>query len=298
MTKKLITLTLAASLLAACSKDDGKSSEQAGVEEDSEIRLNADVWQMIEGTRATMYDGGTLTSGSFTAAAYVANTTTSYINPVQVNYETDKWVWSDGKHYWPATGNLDFFAYMPATKPTYITVGPTYTANHNVTFNCTDLNMNTDNKTDQGASGVALNFKHPFARIKMQWADYVHSAITSYTIKFKNIKNNGSCTFNGTTSTWTPSGGNTDLTVTSLDDYGAASPTYYLVIPQDWAGVIEVTASWNDWGDTPVEHTLTTTVATNWQPGYSYTYTFNISPDDLTVDTSNFTEQWKYDVRC
>ena len=65
-----------------------------------------------------------------------------------------------------------------------------------------------------------------------------------------------------------------------------------LVIPQNWTGQIEVNASWNDWGDTPVEHTVTASIPATWQPGYSYTYTFNITLEDLVVNLSDFTEQW------
>ena len=64
------------------------------------------------------------------------------------------------------------------------------------------------------------------------------------------------------------------------------------MVPQDFAGQIEVNASWNDWGDTPVAHTVTATIPTTWEAGTSYTYTFNITPEDLTVNTANFTEQW------
>ena len=355
MTKKLITLTLAASLLAACSKDDGKSSEQAGVEEDSEIRLNADVWQMIEGTRATMYDGGTLTSGSFTAAAYVDNTTTPYINPVQVDWSVSQWVWSDGKHYWPASGNLDFFAYMPATAPGYIT-GPTYSiveSHPQASFTCTlpmtydattpDAAQGSDlhefvwgitvgqNKAGQGASGVTMKLRRPFARLRFQLAAS-HPDIQINSITFKKLKYGGTCTLNNTDiadtyyytkSAWsslTPEGtSNLVMTLASKNEenkwvtadvnkfntnpasvvpiggWSESAHQYVdlIVIPQEWTGEIEVNASWKDWGDTLVEHTLTTTVpAITWQAGYSYTYTFNITPEDLVVNLTNFTEQW------
>ena len=73
------------------------------------------------------------------------------------------------------------------------------------------------------------------------------------------------------------------------------------MIPQDWAGEIVVNADCLYWGKkknypslttTVPTPSLTTTVPTNWQPGYSYTYTFNISPDDLIVNVAKFTEQW------
>lgn len=299
------TLTLlltAALMLAACSSDS--TDDAPDQPQQDEIRLKADTWQFMAGTRATTYNSTNLQSETFTCYAYHAGTTTKYIDGSPVSYTDGNWSFTDGKKYWPATGSLDFFAYMPATKPDYITSGPTYTEDHNVTFTSTNLDMvnatefiyalTLDQNKTYNADGVSLTFKHPFARITLQWADYDHSAITSVTVKFKGVKNNGSYSFDGTTSTstWTPSGDETDFTVTSLDDNGSSTPTYYLAIPQEWAGAIEVNAYWNDWGDTPVEHTVTATIPTTWEAGTSYTYTFNITPEDLTVNTSNFTEQW------
>ena len=359
-------LLTAGMLLAGCSKDSGDSAQQAG-EEPQEIRVNANVWRVMEGTRATTYDGGTLSSGSFTASSYVENTTTSYINPVQVDYVTDKWAWSDGKHYWPASGNLDFFAYMPATVPSYIT-DPTYSIVESAPqaqFVCTGLPMVYDlptstsagqgsdlqefvwgitvgqNKANQGATGVTMKFRHPLTRLKFQLAAS-HPNVIINSITFKSLKTGGTCTLNNTaiadsyyytTSVWsslTPAVGGSNLVMqlvakdnegkyivtnntgeiivndaakfysnpaseVPIGGYSGGEHQYVnlLVVPQEFGGEIEVNASWNDWGDTPVEHTVTTTIpAITWQPGYSYTYTFNITPEDLVVNLTDFTEQW------
>ena len=321
-------MLLAAVLLAACNGSDDVSDlpDGSGSAKADEIRLNADVWHVMEGTRATTIDGGTLTSGSFMASSYVENTITAYINPVQVDYVTDKWVWSDGKHYWPATDNLDFFAYLPATLPSYIAADPalTYTADHNVTFTCSSLPMTYSSATPtegQGSSlkefmfgmalaqnkgnagtGVHLTFQHPFARIKLQLAAS-HPNVTINSITFRGIKNNGSFTYNhsASTSTWTPSGDATDFVLSltgeaAVFENNPATPTqigeYFIMIPQDWAGEIVVNAVCLFWGEKKNYPSLTTTIPTTWQPGYSYTYTFNISPDDLIVNISKFTEQW------
>ena len=157
--------------------------------------------------------------------------------------------------------------------------------------------MATDqNKAGQGESGVELTFAHPFARIKLKLSS-TQANIHINSITFKNLKKSGTCSFNGTTSSWTPTGDATNFVVTLNADCTANDVlgTDYIMIPQAWSGVIEVNASWNDWGDTPVEHTVTATLPAEqrtWAPGTSYTYTFTISPDDLTVNTMNFTEQW------
>lgn len=341
-------------MLTACSNSDS-TDESTDASPQNEIRLKADVWHVMPGTRATTYAGGEQTSGSFTAAAYVENTTTPYINPVQVNWDTNKWAWNDGKHYWPATGKLDFFAYMPATAPTYITTGPTYSISGTpqAQFTCTDIPMIYDaasptggqgsdlmefvwamtvgqNKTNAG-EGVTMKFRHPFARINFQLAAN-HTKIQINSIIFKNVKTGGTCTLNATNiadtyfymnSVWsslTPAEGGSNLVMTlankdgegnwitaavntfdttssatPIGDYSSDAHQYVdlIVVPQDWAGEIEVNASWNDWGDTPVPHTVTATIpAITWEAGKSYTYTFNISTDDLVVNVTNFTEQW------
>ena len=355
----LLTVSM---LLVACTGSDGDvdSTPAAPATTDADdIRFNATVWQVMQAAprRATTYETGTLTSGSFTAAAYVANSTTGYITPVAVDWVKDKWVFSDGKHYWPASGNLDFFAYMPATKPSYIAEVPSYSiksSSPQAQFTCT-LPMSYDaaspaegqgsslqefvwgitvgqNKANQGASGVTMKFRHPFARLKFQLAAS-HPDIQINSITFKNLKTGGTCTLNNTaiadtyyytTSAWsslTPADGTSNLVMTLASKDGSgnwitadvntfnSNPTSvvpiggwaesahqyvdFLVVPQPWAGEIEVNASWKDWGDELVEHTVTTTIpAITWQPGYNYTYTFYISPDDLVVNVTNFTEQW------
>ncbi len=300
-------------LLTACSNDNESTPEQ------SEIRLKSDVWKMMEGTRATTFDDATALQGEahFTCAAYEANTLTAYISSTTVDWNTTRWEFNNGSshYYWPTEGSLDFFGYMPATPPSYITAGPTYTAAHNVTFTCTGLPMTN---AGQGSSlkefmfglalgqnygnasaGVPLQFQHPFARIKLQLAAS-HPNVTINSITFRGIKNNGSFAYDHSegTSTWTPSGDATNfvLTLNTAFNSNPASETqigdYYIMIPQEWAGEIVVDADCLFWGEKVNYPSLTTTVPTNWQPGYNYTYTFNISPDDLKVNIEKFTEQW------
>jgi len=367
-----LTLALLTLLFAGCSSDSPNDSQGNNQGNKDEINLNAQVWQVMQASaprRAHTYDNAAAlqAQASFTASAYVENATTSYINPRQVNWNTDtnKWVWSDGKHYWPATGSLDFFAYMPATAPTYITAGPTYSAPGEpgvpqAQFTCTlpmTYNAATpeadqgsslqefiwgitigQNKTNQGTSGVAMKFRHPFACIKFQLAAS-HPDIIINSITFKGLKTGGTCTLTNTDiaesyyytkSVWSELTGSSDLvmqlvekddkgkfkmtdsngdiivndaakfhsnpaSVVPIGGYSGGNHQYVslLVIPQEFAGKIEVNAGWNDWGDTPVEHTVTATIpAITWAAGTSYTYTFNITLEDLVVNLTDFTEQW------
>ena len=319
-----LVLLLAAGLLAGCVRENPPTPETQ-----EEIRLDASVWQMMQGApsrRVSTYDNPTAlqTEGSFTAAAYEANSTTAYINLVAVNWDVDseKWLFSDGKHYWPASGALDFFAYMPATPPSYI-ADLTYSATetpsvtHNVSFACTDLPMTNAGQSsslkefvyamtlDQDKAGtntsaqptagkVALTFQHPFAKVVLQLSASQPKDVTISTITFKSIQNNGTYTHNGG---WTPSGVTGDFVVTLNQDFivtGAAQALgapAYLMVPQAWTGTIELGATWKEWGEEKTE-TLTASVPTTWAPGYSYTYSFTISEYDLIVDIQKYTEQW------
>lgn len=323
---KALQMILAAVLLAACSADDATNTP-ADKDKTSEIRLNAEVWRMMEGTRATTYDNQAAiqAEGSFTCYAYDAGkttvNTTSNVSGISVNWNdgASKWEFEDGTHKWPSSGFLDFFAYMPAAA-TISTDAPyikslSYSTGHNVSFTCTSLPMTaatqgstlkefiyamaldqdkdgTNAEAQPTAGEVALTFKHPFARIYLRWSSVDHSSITLNWVKIKSIKNNGNFLFNGTTSTWTPNGEYTDFESTVLDANDAAFPVPYIMIPQEWTGAIDVNVTWDDWG-TPKTETLSTTVPTvTWQPGYSYTYTFTINKSALKVDVSKFTEQW------
>ena len=285
---------------------------------------------MQEGTRATTYDDDTdlQTEAHFTCVAYEAGTLTPYIPTTTVDWNSTAWQFNNGAshYYWPlpatnggAWPSLDFFAYMPAAAnlSTYASyIGSiTYTATPNVTFTCSSLPMTNDGQgsslkefmfalaTGQNYSnadsGVPLTFQHPFARIKLQLAAS-HPDVTINSITFKGIKNNGSYNYNESTQ-WTTSDDATDFVLTltgaaAVFDNNPASTRqigeYYIMIPQNWAGVIVVNADCLFWGDKKNYPSLTTTIPTTWQPGYSYTYTFTISPNDLRVNISQFTEQW------
>ena len=316
MTKNLkyIALCLLVTLLAiACSKDGADGNEVTKPNEEAkEIGLKTDVWKMAEATRATTYDNTTLQSGGFTVYAYKAGESTAgyaYIDNKTVSYNAPNWIITGRPYYWPEY-DLDFFAYAPSLKPGYFTAGPTYSysGGQHVAFTCSSLPVTSSeqssitefvyalaanqNEGNAGATGVALNFVHPFSLVKLQLAEN-HPDIRINSITFQTVNNTGSYD-NG----WTSLSGSENLVWTINADFNnntSAKPIgdSFLVIPQNWAGEIVVNADCLYWGEKKNYPSLTTTVATNWQPGYSYTYTFSISPDDLKVGTtSQFTEQW------
>ena len=324
---KHLTLALLTLLFAGCSSDSPNDSQSTHQDNKDEINLNAQVWQVMQGAprRAHTYDNAAAlqTEAHFTCTAYQANSNplTPYIPTTTVDWidGSSRWGFNNGNdhYYWPASGNLDFFGYMPATLPSYIAADPalTYTADHNVTFTCSSLPMTNAGQgsslkefmfgmalgqnEDNAGTGVPLQFQHPFARIKLQLAAS-HPNVTINSITFRGIKNNGNYNHSASPK-WSTSGGATNFVLTltgdaAVFDDNPASETpigdYYIMIPQDWAGEIVVNADCLFWGEKVNYPSLTTTVATNWQPGYSYTYTFTITETDLTVNVAKFTEQW------
>ena len=190
MTKNLkyIALWLLVTLLAsACSSDMGDTPSTPPTNTQDEINIKAEVWQVMQGAsaprRAHTFDNAAAlqAQGSFTCTIYSANTTTKNTseitqNPDQVNWNASTWVFAHGPYHWPASGDLDFFAYMPATPPSYITAGPTYTTPRQPQFTCTlpmtsegqgnDLKefiyaLTTEQNKTNAAAGVNLTFKRP-----------------------------------------------------------------------------------------------------------------------------------------
>ncbi len=313
-------------LLAGCSGSDSEEQEKGGGSQ-PEIRFNADVWQVMSGTRATTFDNATALQkeANFTCTVYDANTITEHYPATQVDWSTDHWEFHNVTYRWPSSGSLDFFAYMPATQPSYIT-NIAYITARSPQITCTGLPMTSEgqgsslkefvyaltieqNKEGQGESGVTMKFYHPFARINLQLAAS-HPNVTINSITLKGLKSGGTCTFSNTSETsmfntstwssWTPSDGTVNFVLSLTGDAAvfntnvAAQPIgdTFIMVPQTFAGNIEVNASWTDWGES-IAHTVSTSIPSlTWAPGTSYTYTFTITETDLKVDTEKFTEQW------
>ena len=306
---------LATMLLAACgSGSDSFDDEPQNVADNAslqEIRLNANVWRMMEGTRATTYDNQAAlrTVAYFTCYAYTAGTPTPYINGSGVTYAASEWSFIDGKHYWPASGNLDFFAYISSEVPTYITdmedhpgqvsyyvrdpqfkcVMPMTNSGQNIINEFIYAIATEQNKADQGATGVNLTFQHPFTKIILKLSS-TQADIEINKITLKTIKDHG--TYSDDRG-WSTTGDATNFVAEYSGTKSAnADLGTFLMIPQAWTGNIEVEATWIDWGIS-MKHTLTTKVdAVDWAPGTSYTYTFTITETDLIVSSSKYTEQW------
>ncbi|MBP3750147.1 MAG: fimbrillin family protein [Prevotella sp.] len=301
--KMAFTLLAATSLLAGCSGDDSFN----GNGNSNAIAFNTNVNGFF--SKASTYNSNDdlKTEGSFTCAAYNATTTTPYIDATTVvwndteNDGANKWQFANGiKHGWPGASALDFFAYMPATKPDYIT-SISYPSARSAQFVCTlppDQSstkefvcaLATDKTKANSSTGVSMEFKHHFARLRFAMSDASGDNVTINSVTISGIKTTGTCTFDGTTSTWEPSGDNSSLTATAIN-----GTTPYLVIPNTYAAeaiTITVNATWTGISSTTVNKTATNNKTITWEPGYSYLFTLKLSGDILIVDTEKFTEQW------
>lgn len=283
-------------LLAGCSSSDSEEQEKGGGSQ-PEIRLNADSWQVMSGTRVMTFDNAAaLKSEGFKCFAYTAETTTPYINGVTVNWvDETEWLFSDGKHYWPSSGSLDFFAYLPLEKPSYMSEPSySYSSGQKFSFTCTmpvtsatqgsgikefvyAFAANQSKSTNSG--NVDLTFHHPFARIILAEGT-IDGEVTVTGITLNSIKYNETFS-SGNSPRWTSAGSTANFTA---DGFGGP----FLVIPQSWPGSIDVNITRSG-----IPDVLSTTVATEWEAGYSYTYTINVSGGlIINVGTDKYAEQW------
>lgn len=313
-------------LLAGCGGDSADDVQRPVEKQNQEINFKADVWKMMEATRATMYDNALLkdeTNGGFVCTAYDAGTATvntdANINGRTVTWSESgsRWTFDDGPHHWPTSGNLDFFAYAPQTGSltTYVSA-ITYAVAGNPAaaapyFTCSDLPLSLtpsdatqefvwalttgQNRLDQGESGVTMTFRHPFARVKFKKSASSSANVTVNSITIPAIYRDGTCTLTGTgntaTSTWSGLSDNDEgLVITGSP--ATNDDTFYLVIPNNYGSkTLSVAITWKEW-DVEDSQTLTAPLDFNWAAGYSYTYSLTITKDDLKVDIEKFTEQW------
>lgn len=322
-------LTAAMLLLSACSRDD-ENTPSGSPEKQPEIRVDADIWQMMDATRAagaTTYDTDVLHTEGFTCTVYKQNTTTKYtdedshqIDGTAVNWNGSGWAFGDGNtHKWdPNDVPLDFFAYSPQdvfneprpahtnyiTALTYAVSGSP--ASPAPSFTCTLPNPQVDlkefvwaltpgqTKAANGNTGVTMTFRHPFARIRFRLANSIKGTVTSVTIKGAAehpFKNNGTCTLSADGASLSWSG----LSSAPADPVvGGAIDTYYLAIPQTIGGgqhSVDVTVRWSQLSDVTKTYNATASIS-EWQAGKSYTYTLTLNEYALKVDVDKYTEQW------
>ena len=327
---------MATMLLAGCSDDIDNVNDNLNHNVNG-ITFNTNI-SNISTSKASLYNSTSdlQTEGSFTCTAYSAESTDAYFDHTTVvwndteNDGDDKWQFANGiTHDWPGISHLDFFAYMPATKPGYIS-NITYTTARQPQFTCdmsgymaegtqTSLKefvcaLTTDRNKENSSTGVKMKFYHPFSVLKFRLDPASGSNVTINSVTLSGLATSGTCTFDGTNSTnideygvcnffyhstksssgimpvWSSLSGSGNLVATDID-----GTTPYLVIPNTYAAetiTITVNATWTGISNASPTKTATNKNVLTWEPGYSYLFSLKLSGDILIVDTEKFTEQW------
>ena len=295
----MLMLLSATGLLTGCSNDDFNENGNAN---GNAITFDTNL-QPFQ-SKASTFNSTTdmQTEGSFTCTTYEANSPTVSIPASRVVWSgiDFDWQFADDIHFWPTSGGLDFFAYMPAEKPTYISsisYGtarqpqfvcnlPSEQPNTVKEFICA---LATNQTKADNSDGVSMQFKHHFAKLMFKLDPASGSNVKINSVRIDGIKMSGTCTFDGETSTWTPSGDDTYVMATAID-----GTTPYLVIPNTYAiGAVTITvnATWTSISGVTTNKTATNKAALTWQPGYSYLFTLTLSDNALVVNTSKWAEQ-------
>lgn len=319
----VLALVLAAGLLAGCARDVPEIKE-----EKAEISVTTNLTPMR--MRANTIDSNSELQGyDIKIDAYYSGTDTKYIDGAKLHYNSS-WMFWDGSaqlhYYWPFDGSvvaggstiastLDFVGYCPYTAPSYITSGPSYAAGaisfvatmpttevDEVTYMANQASLNeylvakSANQTyavQEEYGGVPLQFKHPLAYIKFSLSEATTDNVTVNYISMEELKTSGSCSFNGTTSTWSSQSGSAAMKLTEVLQRGETEETRpFLVIPNNYgAKELSVDVTWTEWGEVQTR-TYEAPLTIDWVAGYAYTYTLTITKYELIVDSEKFTEQW------
>ena len=189
--------------LAICTSCSGQEETDTGsVLSDTEITLSLSEWTpMLQSRATTLFDDGDEGNildeekggGNFTVHARVDGTGQAYMDGVRTWYfkDAEKWMMLDGNeqpitYYWPNSGSLNFFAFMPynnsdktVSDKTHVTVKD-YSTTNGWQFECDlpeQVGDNTDmqefiyayetQKTKQN-DPVLLEFHHPFALVNFK----------------------------------------------------------------------------------------------------------------------------------
>ena len=281
MKKNLFIIAAAALALASCSNDE--IIESAAFSDSNAISFQPYIGGV---TRASDIDATSLQSTGFKVFATVeSDFSTIYFNETEFTYSDGTYT-STPKYYWPASGNLDFYAYAYSGSDGQVThtaqtkaftVTPASAA-----ANQTDLVFANSNgklkdgvyntSKHYGADGVPLNFRHAESKVTVQLQNTNSSLkITVKDVAIGYLNTTGTYTYSGSTTNtdtehaseylkfadWTAKSGtgsySQTASTTSYDGVTSAAglPQSFILIPQ--ALTVATTYSGSDVrdGDTP-----------------------------------------------
>lgn len=208
MKKQFFLMGMAALAFVSCSKD-----ETAEVNHGDAIGFRTPA--ITRGTETTL-DG----LGDFYVTAYEQSGNANYFTNVQFTKSGNEYT-STPEYYWPASGNLTFYAFWPgndlSNKMNISNGKQELTDFEPATLISAQQDVivatATGNKTANEETGVALNFKHVLSQILVK----AKNTNSNYTYKVKGVRigmpvSKGSLDLSTITSitTWTPSAGPND----------------------------------------------------------------------------------------
>ena len=199
MKKNLFILAATAAMLASCS-NDVTTAVNTTLNAPQEITFRTTADRM---TRAADISLTTLqTSGFYVSARNSSDASVfSDFTDKLFTYATGYWT-SSPAYVWPSSGNLDFYAYAPATTSEQITahadyksfaVTPSATAADQVDL--VFANANAKNQTNSSA-GVALNFRHAESKVAINLKNTnAAMTLTVGNVVIGNILNSGTYSY-------------------------------------------------------------------------------------------------------
>lgn len=203
--------------LTSCSSDETIAESQSFAEANT-ISFRSSVAGQ---TRATDITTSNLTS--FKAYAIVHGTSNTYFAEDVFTKSSTTFV-SEDKHYWPASGALDFYAYAPTTSTQYThstteTLGFTVTPSTTISSQVDLVVANTNNKSKTGeynstktygADGIPLNFRHAESKVVVIFKNgQSNMKIDVQAFKIVNVDGTATYTYTAASNTSTD-GNNTD----------------------------------------------------------------------------------------
>ena len=320
-------------LVSACGAQDEPNMGKGDKLElsDTAIKLNVDGWNPLVESRAWIYDnadslqnegkiGSLKPGGNFTLYAYFADMDdaslngTAYLPGARVRYNTryNEWSFRSGDqyidHYWPQSGKLNFFAYMPykdyTAKNTHVS-DIAYEEGGGITFKC-ELPESNVNDKDQvefiyayagGKHKEAVNFEfvHPFAIINFKLAAK-SSRMTVNSLKLDGIHLQGTYSHKNN-STWSPTGDKASYFMTvgkripNEVNYNSVFAGPFLVMPQKFEDVkLTMNLTKQELNTTPYD--IEAVLNGEWLPGHKYTYSIQHGDGDSEIYFSVQVEKW------
>ena len=227
MKKFFFFAAIAAIGLASCSNDETIASQATS--ESNVIGFRPVTTNM---TRAA--DASFATSTSFKVTAFEAGgTTNAYFSNVVFTANEGTTFTSESKYYWPATYNLDFFAWQPSTLAaasgnyTSFAITPSTTVGEQIDFvyAVTRGWGRADGYTHDGSAGVTINFRHAESKVLIQLKNTNDNLkITVGDVAIGNLRGTETFTWNGVTNGTTP----VDATTATTDGQYTAGTLNYL----------------------------------------------------------------------